>query len=390
MNRFTLTRFIFPLEDRVNILPSKKIYFDNLRNDKEIMFLSNYLKENWSLPEYFATIDRIAEEYIQYCKKNKLKYRDDLTGIDLLASLWVVINFEYNEEDRSKTMFTLNNEKLGLPEDSLNKLTFLNQNDSYLVSYKYSYLIGNFFGFLTNPYLNGSYSSNFIIFEDHNHFGNIEYNFEMILLFNSHSIIHLNNETDIFENEKNIYFPEIKNKVEKLSPFVDRLLLDSNRSKTLEYIISQLKIICEIRQEKVQWLFLCGIVELLLTHNPDFNRFNVEDSISKQFKMKLGIVLSRGAIDFDYHQMERKLKDIYKIRSMLAHGDFFGLDKFLDSSIKKSVHKYSEEEDDDELFNSDPKDLLFEKLLFDLFDIVQELIIYYLENPEYVDYLKRN
>lgn len=395
MISFNITRYIYPLTEKVPLLPSKTIYFDNLRDDKSIFTLSKMLKNNLNLPpeneEYrnYITLEKIINEYISYCESNNIQYRRDLSGIDLLASLWVVIKFEFNEEERRELVFKIHKEKLGLEDDSSNEISFLDENDSFLKAFNYSYSISNFYSFLTNSYLLGSYSSNFLIFNSPKFFENIEYDFLKILHENYMHFISLNSGNFHEDDDKYQLFSERKKIIIKSSDHIEKLCNDKNKYKTLEYLITQIFIICNSKLDKrIQWLLLCGIVELLLTHNPDSSRFNVEDSISKQFKLKLGIVLSKTGIDFDYFQLENELKDIYKIRSMIAHGDFSGLDKFLYGLIKKTNSKNDSE--DEEIFSSDPKDILFENLLFKLYDNVQKLILFYLQNPEFIEFLKRN
>ena len=58
---------------------------------------------------------------------------------------------------------------------------------------------------------------------------------------------------------------------------------------------------------------LISIIELLLTHSPNNNRFNVEDSINKQFQLKAGIVINK----YDKTQLaeiRNRLKYFYSLR----------------------------------------------------------------------------
>lgn len=74
---------------------------------------------------------------------------------------------------------------------------------------------------------------------------------------------------------------------------------------------------------KLRLLALVSVLELLLTRNPDNNRFNVEDSISRQFVLKVGVITAlerRTPPDFD--ELRKRLRTIYDRRSAIAHGDF--------------------------------------------------------------------
>jgi hypothetical protein len=64
---------------------------------------------------------------------------------------------------------------------------------------------------------------------------------------------------------------------------------------------------------------LVSILELLVTHAPDTNK-NVEDSIKKQFILKLTILLHNGKAELDLEAQKKHSSGIYDIRSKIAHG----------------------------------------------------------------------
>jgi hypothetical protein len=70
---------------------------------------------------------------------------------------------------------------------------------------------------------------------------------------------------------------------------------------------------------KVKYILLVSILELLLTHAPDATK-NVENSITKQFILKLTVLLYLDAPDMDLSGQKKKLSDIYANRSAIAHG----------------------------------------------------------------------
>lgn len=121
---------------------------------------------------------------------------------------------------------------------------------------------------------------------------------------------------------------------------------------------------------KIQFLMLVSVIEFLLTHNPDISRFNVEDSIRKQFQLKAGVVISnKNKTKLDL--ITQRLKVIYDIRSLIAHGNFFELRKFVRNTKKKD------------------KD-------FDIFDLVEEIFNYiaviiktYICEPDFIESLKK-
>ncbi len=78
-----------------------------------------------------------------------------------------------------------------------------------------------------------------------------------------------------------IFFPYVREKIISVSELLERAFESGLREKLL-YVGSILKIIShEISDIRTRVVMITSILELLLTHNPDFNRFNVEDSINK-------------------------------------------------------------------------------------------------------------
>jgi len=100
----------------------------------------------------------------------------------------------------------------------------------------------------------------------------------------------------------------------------------------LLYAGQLMAIAAEARDSRTRLVNLVALLELLLTRNPDASRFNVDDSLSKQFILKLGVLLysERPSLDLDWTR--RALKDLYAVRSVIAHGDFGRLDGLLAKS----------------------------------------------------------
>ena len=73
---------------------------------------------------------------------------------------------------------------------------------------------------------------------------------------------------------------------------------------------------------KIMLLLLVSIIEFLLTRNPDTSKFNVEDSIGKQFKLKCALVVHNQNKTIDLKTINDKLKKIYNQRSDVAHGNY--------------------------------------------------------------------
>ena len=131
----------------------------------------------------------------------------------------------------------------------------------------------------------------------------------------------------------------------------------------LIHIGGRLKIAHEhISQPELPVLLLVGNIEYLLTRNPDTNRFNVEDSISRQFKLKCGVAINEADPSIPLEGLNKKLSEIYSLRSDFAHGNY-----------KVKVNKW-------ELY----------EVVTDLFKYTRMILITYINNKALIDYLKDN
>jgi hypothetical protein len=111
----------------------------------------------------------------------------------------------------------------------------------------------------------------------------------------------------------------------------------------------------------------------LLTHNPDFSRFNVEDSISKQFQLKASILIYLNNKTRSINAVKNRLRTIYQQRSNIAHGNFQAVEKYIQSLSKKE----GEEE-------------YFDDLIVDLYGYVRAILEEYLKDQALVEFLKNN
>ena len=117
-----------------------------------------------------------------------------------------------------------------------------------------------------------------------------------------------------------------------------------------------------IENPETMLLLLVSAIEYLLTRNPDSNRFNVEDSISKQFKLKCGIIIHLQDSNYDLPELNKKLQKTYSQRSDLAHGN------------------YKEDFDMQDVADS----------VFELFKFNKHIVNEYIDDRNLVDYLKDN
>ena len=72
----------------------------------------------------------------------------------------------------------------------------------------------------------------------------------------------------------------------------------------------------------LKFVSIVSIIELLLTHCPDSAKYNVEDSINKQFKSKVALIAYLHNKNSDFELVAKECSHIYSLRSDVAHGNF--------------------------------------------------------------------
>lgn len=167
------------------------------------------------------------------------------------------------------------------------------------------------------------------------------------------------------------FLPSIKEQLIHTCGILD-LAFGSGDTEKLLYIGNLLKIVREVRDVKVKLLLLTSILELMLTHNPDYNRFNVEDSINKQFQLKIGVLMYMNDNTTDLTALKKQLKEIYQTRSNIAHGNFGGLAK-----IEKAAQKKKGE-----------PEYLLERYVTRLYQIIRVSVQAYLRDKAFMEFLK--
>jgi len=168
-----------------------------------------------------------------------------------------------------------------------------------------------------------------------------------------------------------LFFPSIKKQLIGACKILDSAFSRGDTERLL-YIGNLLKIVREVRDAKVKILLLTSILELMLTHNPDFNRFNVEDSINKQFQLKVGVLMYMNDNTIDLTDLKKQLKEIYRTRSNIAHGNFSGLAKMEKVGQKKK----------------DEPEYLLERYATNLYRIIRVAVEVYLRDKAFMEFLK--
>jgi len=129
----------------------------------------------------------------------------------------------------------------------------------------------------------------------------------------------------------------------------------------------------DARDIRARFTLLVSLLELLLTHNPDTSRYNVEDSISRQFRLKTGIMVHRQYPDTDMQALEKRLKQLYGLRSAVAHGDFKALVKYEANLCKK-----------------EGKEEYMDDLVTDSYFYLRATLEQFLQDPSFVLFVKKS
>jgi hypothetical protein len=101
----------------------------------------------------------------------------------------------------------------------------------------------------------------------------------------------------------------------------------------------------ETENAYMQIIILSAILEYLVARNPDSARFNVDESISKQFQQKSALLANKFDYRLDLNETANFPRQAYNIRSKVAHGDFSDLKKELKklkinvSDISNRLHR---------------------------------------------------
>lgn len=309
---FILTKFVYPLKEKLKI--GEHYYFDNPRTAEEIKYVAKLVREATPFPpndklaggEGFITIDyildkmkeRYSDDEFATERINNSKYKDPCYKI---ASMWVVL--------RIKEKTTV---------------------DDYFECAKN---VHSYIDVLT-----------LLAFKEHHYidFSVLISGCEYIALYKEQIISQIQNSiieilVEATENrkkniEKKNYrfngFTYFYNEIAKKSEMIDAV----PNKEFINYIMESIQALRKNSDLKMKFVSVVSIIELLLTHSPDYARFNVEESISKQFKNKIALICYLNDKACDYDLITKECTLIYSLRSDIAHGNF--------SIFPKDLQKY--------------------------------------------------
>lgn len=349
-----LTNFIYPLSAPISMSRELGIVFDNPRSEEELEFIKSKIipaikNRNFdrlvpgSGRRKFELTD-LARKIVQGFPENKQSRFTDIESdtnlIDMLSTSWCIVRYNHQSDHcywfRSKeglNVLGLKGYGRQLVQDICFALSFLLRLDVDCVG------------------------SSFLLEEKDD---TDEIRTSIVL----NSLFH-NDINEMFGHQR---FGKIEEQFTKFSSLIDSQISSPSEDKIL-YVGGVLRSIRDVRDYRIEILNLVSVLELFVAHNPDSQRFNIEDSIGKQFRTKIAI-LARG-ISPSLEELGQELKHIYNIRSKIAHGDFIELKKELS---KKTTTPELEE-------------AMFD-IVYRLYEIVREVFLSCLQDPELAKFLK--
>lgn len=305
---FIMTKFMYPLERKLEIMEG--FYFDNPRTSEEIKYVEKIIRKATPFPptdksigeEGYITLDYVIERFKTRYEKDEYvgKYIDNCKYKDpcyKAASMWVILRLKegFKPYEYEKVVETAKNYI-----DTLTLLSF----DVYNYV-DFSILAVDDFYDLNNEIVCHQIQNSFL---------------EIIVESTRRKTEKIKKEEYRF-NGFRFYYENIINNYHVIKEFEDK--------ETVEYITESIQLLRKNYDLKMKFVSIVSIIELLLTHSPDSTRFNIEDSISKQFKNKVTLITYLNDKTVNYNDISRECKLIYYIRSDIAHGNFKKLDKDL-------------------------------------------------------------
>ncbi len=385
MADFLMTSYFYPIKEDGTEKFFNGIYFDNPRTQDEIREVALFLRKvnfstgmpfpekqeqvpegtitlRWMLERFYSNYksDELVEKY--YSKASKLK-----NIYMALARMWVIIRCDnlLDPNEKKKSIIILGESQQGYTPSN----SFFNE---HMVR-KYLY----FLSFMTNE--SGRINKSIIL----RYYDKYEYPYyyselfpKLLTLCTSKSAITQKGAAPL------LTFNFLWN---RYKPYIDKTTQRYNDEKFL-FICETIQNISRLQttDERMYLLGIVGLIEMLVTHNPDSQRYNVEDSISKQYVRKIKYLLYQTDSSMDLERLEKELKLSYSIRSDIAHGNFTKSSK---KNLKDLFTFYGMTEGGTGLDYCDESSAL-EKLNSNLSDYARIILRLYLEKEKELELIK--
>lgn len=380
-----LTPYISPIKKKITLSKHFGFYFDNPKSKEEKEFVHDLLKKSFDLSDIYddfqhqrfpmkkevpnddvVTMESIIEKFcnLHFGKKESKKIIADLEGnldkiINFYTKYWVIVR--YDNPEMLKELSGIR--KINKENRDKGIKGFVMVEDDHIFEKRSSYLI--------------SYSNIISLFsKQEDYFGwNFLITDEYRQKLPKVSIMRclLNQMIDLISKKKEPNSPEFNFLVliENIKPIISSIDIGL-KNKTIEeemllYIGDTLS--SKPQENKFSCLVrLVGIIEMLITHQPDFNRFNVDESITKQFILKTSIITHMAYKSRELEKIRNDLREIYSQRSNIVHGNFKEVNKFI-KKLKK-------------------EERYFDDLIINCYFFVKICLNKYIEDPKFINFIK--
>jgi hypothetical protein len=359
---FAITKYIYPIEHEIVISKSMGYTLDNPRTKEEIDIVRGFIEETLldknrredsrtaplflrakysidDLKEILKSTDGYALNYLSNLNDKKI--------VDILSEIWIIFRFPEEEEFL----------QLAKDKNELIHKIIVKEESSYTIQFKNVVSYCHLLSLLIHNEENYYHGESFLL---------SEYPYEIFLTSNNSKIYEAieNFVNDNFSTRNGmksplwLYWPDILNTIVETAVKLESLLVQENKEFPKKQIpLSQKQTpkqkllhignilsaaYAQVINPELMLLLLVSIIEYLVTGNPDTNRFNVEDSINKQFKLKCAILIHNQDKEYDLRVLNSELKNIYSQRSNIAHGNYkenFKLEDIINSTYL--LHKFN-------------------------------------------------
>jgi hypothetical protein len=380
---FLVTNHIYPLPEPIRLSSELDICLDNPRTDDEISFIERLLTRAADSGEDYAP-PLTSDEDIVTLEAALYSFRDSVEKVDpgleqrfehysreravrFLATVFVVVR--YHDEGATRELYEFHKQARARGE-----LTFsiFEEDDPIEKARKTLQDYGYLLSLLANSEGDGYHGRGFIIADPEP--TKIQSTSMWFSLIFTNMACADGSEAIVRRDPLNwVFFPHAKSQLIEQSRLLDEGFRKGLTEKLL-YVGSLLRIAAEDAQnERIRLVVLASILELLVTHSPDYKRFNVEESISRQFRLKVGLLAYLNNKTRDIEAIGQRLKIIYEQRSNVAHGNFEAINRYMRSLSK-----------------TDGEEEYFDDLISDLYTYVRAVVEEYLKDKPFVDFLRKN
>jgi hypothetical protein len=359
---FLLTKYVYPIDKPTNKF-GNNICFDNPRNSMEIEEISNFLK-NISTSTDDCNI--CTEEYLikyltEFLEINNLDINLD-TYSDIyhkLASIWVIVRFDSTDNIDFPDLLEASIEKAVRILDFICFVSFKNLgrlNDTFLIN-------------------------------DSTNFSSLHMKkFNANLVF--HNLYMAKNYKSYEEDDDCWYFPfsKVLTRINSKIPTFETFINDTK----FNYIAEQIYRLNNLTYQYDKIVCLVSLIELLIAHKPDSNKFNVEESIKKMFINKTLLILYLNNNKININHIKKELSYIYDIRSDISHGNFDDLFKVINKirNLYTQINLFDSLDNEDFPNNEVPELFILDTLIHNLKNYLKILLDKYLNDENFLTIIK--